>query len=125
MQLAVYAFATALERGASDLPDAAYFSLKQGKLFGLPSTLLPNAEEVAGPTLGLTWQKIEAAVDKLDRVIGRGSFPVTGLRRSPRLLTAIGVSEREQLNHFALAGGSSCKYCNFDALCGRRWEDQQ
>lgn len=124
LQLATYAFATAQEQGAKTLPEAGYFSLKQSRLFGLPGTLLPNAEEIAGPTLGQTWQKVEAAVDKAERWVARGRFPVTGLGRSLPLLTAIGVPEGEHAQHFALDRRASCKYCNFEVLCGRRWEGQ-
>jgi hypothetical protein len=124
LQLATYAFATAQEQATQTLTEAGYFSLKQSKLFGLPGTLLPNAEEIAGPTLEQTWQKVEAAVDKAERWVASGRFPVTGLARSVSLLTAIGVPESEQARHFALGRGASCKYCNFEVLCGRRWEGQ-
>ncbi|MEO8899955.1 MAG: PD-(D/E)XK nuclease family protein [Polyangiaceae bacterium] len=124
LQLAVYAFATATERGEQYLPEAGYFSLKQGKLFGLATQLWPHAEQIVGPTLGETWKRIDATVDRSDQHVMKGRFPVTGVRRSVPLLSSIGVPENAHAGHLALTPEASCTYCNFDAVCGRRWERQ-
>jgi ATP-dependent helicase/nuclease subunit B len=122
LQLAVYAAAHAAERGDRTMPEAAYFSLKQQKLFGLPAEVLPNAEEVTGPSLQLTWERIELSVDKAEQLVESGRFPVTGVRQSLPLLTSLGVPESSHGNHFGLPAQESCKHCGFDAICGRRWE---
>ena len=122
LQLAVYAFAHATERGDRAIPEAAYFSLKQQKLFGLPSRLLPNAEEIGGPSLAETWKKIERSVEKSEQLAVSGRFPVTGVRQSLPLLTSLAIPESAHGHHFGLPAEASCKYCGFDAICGRRWE---
>jgi len=124
LQLAVYAFATAAERGEHHFPEAGYFSLKQGKLFGLATQLWPHAEQIVGPSLGDTWKRIEATVERVNLHVMNGRFPVTGVRRSMPLLRAIGVPEDAQATHLALTPEASCTYCNFEAVCGRRWERQ-
>jgi hypothetical protein len=122
LQLALYAYAHATEHGAQDLPDAAYFSLKQGKLFGLPSAILGAAEVVRGPSLADTWRRAERSLVLTTHAIQAGRFPVTGLRRSLPLLSALGVPDTERPAHFEHVAEVPCQYCGFDSLCGRRWE---
>jgi ATP-dependent helicase/nuclease subunit B len=125
LQLAVYAFAHGAERNAQTIPEATYFSLKQQKLFGLRSKLLPNAEELGGPSLAATWQKIERSVEKAEVMVASGRFPVTGVRQSLPLLHSLAIPEGAHGNHFGLPAKASCEYCAFDAICGRRWELSQ
>jgi RecB family exonuclease len=122
LQLALYAFAHAAERAAPALPDAAYFSLKQGKLFGLPSSVLGNAEVVSGPSLADTWQRAERSLSRATQALAARRLPVTGLRHSLPLLSALGVPEAEHPTHFQHEAEVACQYCGFDSLCGRRWE---
>jgi ATP-dependent helicase/nuclease subunit B len=122
LQLALYAFAHASEHGASNLPDAAYFSLKQGKLLGLSSPILDQAEIVAGPSLADTWQRAERSLSRAARSIEARRVPVTGLRHSLPLLSALGVPDADHPSHFQYAERVACQYCGFDSLCGRRWE---
>jgi ATP-dependent helicase/nuclease subunit B len=123
LQLALYAFAHAAQRGAAELPEAAYFSLKQGKLFGLSSRLLAGAEVIAGPSLADTWARAERSLGRAQQAIAARIFPVTGLRRSLPVASALGVPEAEHAAHFTPGSGEACKHCGFDALCGRRWEE--
>ncbi len=120
VQLAAYAFAHAADGSA--WPDAGYFSLKQGKLFGLASRVLPHSEVVSGPSLSDTWHSVERSMRRALPLAQVGRFPVTGVRGAPSLLDALGVSESETPLHFALPSGARCEYCHYDALCGRRWE---
>ena len=122
LQLAAYAFAHAAERGESAIPEATYFSLKQRKLFGLTSEVLPNAEVIDGPSLAETWRRVERSVDKAEHLAVSGRFAVTGIRKSLPLLTTLGVLDDAHANHFALKRDVSCNYCGFDAICGKRWE---
>lgn len=127
LQLSVYAFALAAAGGNAKepLPEAAYFSLKRSQFFGLPSRFVPHAEAIEGPSLEQTWRKVERAVERVERAVVDGRFPVTGLRGSPPLLEALQVPSSERENHFALSSEASCRYCGFDGLCGRRWEALQ
>jgi ATP-dependent helicase/nuclease subunit B len=125
VQLAAYAFAQAGKREAGAWPDAGYFSLKRGKLFGLASRTLPHAEVIAGPTLIETWQKVERSLGRLLPRAQQGRFAVTGVRGAPSLLEALGIPEAEASAHLALPSGARCQYCRYDALCGRRWEALQ
>jgi len=122
LQLALYAFAHAAEHGAQELPDAAYFSLKQGKLFALPAPIFGDAETVAGPSLADTWQRAERSLARAMRSIEARRFAVTGLKRSLPLLSSWGVPEADHPAHFQRAPQKPCQYCSFDSLCGRRWE---
>lgn len=122
LQLALYAIAYATERGQAALPDASYFSLKQGKLFGLASSVLPNGEVLEGPSLADTWQRALRTLAHTRRSLEGGRFPVSGTRRAPALLAVYGVGEDQQAAHFAYPAEASCKYCGFDSVCGRRWE---
>ena len=122
LQLALYAFAHSAERGTPDLHHAAYFSLKQGKLFTLPAPIFGEAETVSGPSLADTWQRAERLLTRALGSLEARRFPVTGLRRSLPLLSVLGVPEPEHSAHFQHAPERVCHYCNFDSLCGRRWE---
>jgi hypothetical protein len=122
LQLAVYTFAQATDDTEGAMPEASYFSLKQSKLFGLSSQVLPTAEVITGPTLEQTWSKVERSIDPVERTVGAGRFPVTGLRRSLPLLESLDIPEAERPSHFALSPQISCRYCGLDTMCGRRWE---
>jgi ATP-dependent helicase/nuclease subunit B len=119
LQLAAYSFALA---EAGPTPDAAYFSLKQGRLFGLGSALWPQAEVVGGPCLSETWAKVERSTNEVERCAIGGRLPVTGIRRSLPLLQSLGIADADHNGHFTIPAEEGCKYCDLDALCGRRWE---
>jgi ATP-dependent helicase/nuclease subunit B len=125
LQLALYAFAHSVEHEHDGWPDAGYFSLKQGKLFGPPSRVLPHAEVVPGPPLSDTWRRVERSVARALPLARQGRFFATGVRGAPSPLQTLGVPEAEADAHFALPSGARCQYCRYDALCGRRWEALQ
>lgn len=125
LQLAAYAFAHVVEQKQAEWPDAGYFSLKRGKLFGLASRILPHAEVITGPALSDTWRRVERSVQRALPLAKQGRFPATGVRGAPSLLRALGVSEAEGDEHFVLRSGARCQYCRYDAICGRRWETLQ
>jgi RecB family exonuclease len=120
LQLAAY---TALHaHGGQQSAEAAFFHLKRGKLVGLSASALPIDDRVKGPSLSSTWAAVERSVDAIEAGLQRGSIPVTGLRRSLPLLDALGVGKSDQPGYFSARRDSICAYCDFDALCGRRWE---
>jgi hypothetical protein len=125
LQLAAYAFAQREEHDQEGWPDAGYFSLKHGKLFGLRSRTLPHAQVIDGPALSDTWQRIERSMERALPFAKQGKFAVTGIRGAAPLLESLGVPESASTAHFAIPSGSRCDYCRYDALCGRRWEALQ
>lgn len=120
LQLAAY---TALQAHGRDGPvEAAFFTLKRGKLVGLAESALPIDERVKGPSLSATWAAAERSMSAVEARLAQGRVPVSGLRRSLPLLDALGVEPSEQPRYFSEKRESICDYCDFDALCGRRWE---
>jgi hypothetical protein len=122
LQLAAYAFAHKTERGDRDLPQAAYFSLKQGRLLALRSQIWPEADSHDGPSLEETWRAVERSLPLVENSLQRGKLPVAGVKRALPLLSALGLDQEAQRGHFALGADKACQYCDFDVLCGRRWE---
>jgi RecB family exonuclease len=120
LQLAIYAVAQAGAGGG--LPDAAYFSLKAGKLLALATSHWVNAERVNGPALEATWSGVERSMDRAEQAIAERRFAVTGLRRSLPLLESLGVPAGERHQYYVAGAKDGCTYCDFDAVCGRRWE---
>jgi hypothetical protein len=52
----------------------------------------------------------------------RGEIYVSATRRSLPLLDALGIVDAEREDHFVAAQDAACSYCDYDALCGRKWE---
>jgi ATP-dependent helicase/nuclease subunit B len=120
LQLAAY---TALQAHGREHPvEAAFFTLKRGKLIGLAASALPIDERVRGPSLTATWASAERSMSAVEARLVQGRVPVSGLRRSLPLLDALGVEPSQQPRYFSVKREAICEYCDFDALCGRRWE---
>jgi ATP-dependent helicase/nuclease subunit B len=101
---------------------ALYFSLSRRRLFGHVSSGLTGLSVIAAPSLADTWSTVERTVPLVEQRVRAGALPVTGLVRSLPLLETLGIPEPEWPRHFTLPAERACQYCNFDALCGRRWE---
>jgi hypothetical protein len=123
-QLAVYAAARKLASKARELPPAAYFSLGRGELLATDGRPFAGASiaPTKGPPLSDTWSQIEHTIEKVEAMLATGRVPVTGVRRALPLLEAMGVAEGDRASHLQLAQDAGCTYCDYDALCGRRWE---
>jgi ATP-dependent helicase/nuclease subunit B len=123
-QLAVYAAARRLTSKARDLPPAAYFSLSRGELLATDGRPFAGAGIAAmkGPPLSDTWGQIQRTIEKAEEVLATGRVLVTGVRASMPLMEAMGVGEGDRAGHLQLDQGAACKYCDYDVLCGRRWE---
>lgn len=120
LQLAAYA---ALGGSGREQPiEAAFFTLKRAKLIGLSSSTLPIDDRVSGPSLSTTWAALERSMECAEGALARGRIAVSGLRRSLPLLDALGVEPSEQSRCFAAPRDKACEHCDFDAICGRRWE---
>jgi ATP-dependent helicase/nuclease subunit B len=128
LQLALYAVTQAHHAADGGLGapgaalDAAYFSLKAGRLLALATSPWRDAERIQGRGLGDTWSRIERSMDRAEHAIAQGRFPVTGLRRSLPLLDSFGVHRDAHQQFYSAKPEDACKYCEFDAVCGRRWE---
>jgi len=123
VQLAVYASARRLATGESKLPPAGYFSLANGKLLTTQSEPFAGAQRVSGPDLDETWQRLERTVDLVRQLLDEGRVVVTGVRQSLPLLDAAGVSDEARPTYLDMAVESGCRYCDYDALCGKKWQD--
>ena len=123
-QLAVYATARKLATKARELPPAAYFSLSQGELLATDALPFAGAGVVPmkGPPLSETWSQIERTVESVEATLATGRVPVTGVNGASPLLQAIGVPESDRMRHLQLEKNGACRYCDYEALCGRRWE---
>ncbi len=123
-QLAVYAAARQLASSGRSLPPSAYFSLSRGELLATEARPFAGAGVVAmrGPRLAETWTQVERTIDKVEQVLATGRVHVTGVRSALPLVEALGIPEADRAGHLRLEPDSACKYCDYDALCGRRWE---
>ena len=117
IQLAVYA---AAHRTGTAMPEAGYFSLSRAKLFATDPGTFRGADVVEGPTVDLTWDRLERTVDAVEIELGRGRIPVTGVSRALPLAEALGARADALL---APEKGAACGYCSHQALCGKRWEE--
>jgi hypothetical protein len=125
LQLAAYGHAHSLRQGSSELPHTAYFSLKQGKLVSLSADLFKDSDVISGPDLRDTWQNAERTFDVAVNTVANGRVPATGLRSSLPLLRSFGVDAAHAATHYVEPSATTCKYCGFDAVCGKRWEALQ
>lgn len=116
VQLAVYA------RAVPGDPPAAYFALARGTVLSADSRL-PTARQIVGPTLESTLRRVEkTALAVLDsHARGVVHAPAAGKGRETLLLDALGIPVEERELHHDAPSAASCQYCEYDALCGRRW----
>ncbi len=121
LQLATYAFARGAQK-SGEPPHVAYFSLSRGRLLAASTSFWLQSDVADAPTPADTWKRIERSMEKADALVARGRLPATGLKRSLPLLEVLEVEESAHGEHFSFEPGSACRYCELDALCGRRWE---
>jgi ATP-dependent helicase/nuclease subunit B len=133
LQLAAYTYAlelserleaqqTAQSQGSAAPLQAAYFALQRAAFVGPADTTLLPVNRVPDSDLRETWQRVEQTVGLAQAQVDAGRFAVVGLARSLPLLDALGIEAEDQTVRFGLSRETACNYCNFDALCGRRWE---
>lgn len=123
LQLAIYVALRRLVSGTAQLPLAGYFSLGDGRLIGTDAapSLVGLEPSSASPDLAETWARLEATVEFVETLLGQGRVLVTGLKRS---LPVVKETEADDPRRpLELEPGSACSYCDYSALCGRRWED--
>ncbi|MBX3259466.1 MAG: PD-(D/E)XK nuclease family protein [Labilithrix sp.] len=120
VQLAVYARAVAEAYGQGSTP-AAYFALSSGEVLAADPRMKPE-RVIDGPSLETTWTHIETTAKAVLESHARGTVHVPGTKLALPLLDALGVPEADRDRHFEAARDAACRYCDYDALCGRKWE---
>jgi hypothetical protein len=121
-QLAVYAAVRKAATNASEIPAAAYFSLKQGTILATAGAPFAGFRPLRGPALTDTWAKLERTVRRVELHLREGRVAVTGVHRSVPLLEAMGLDAKDRENHLSLEKKAACTYCGYGALCGEKWE---
>jgi hypothetical protein len=107
---------------ASEIPAAAYFSLKQGTILATAGAPFAGFRPLRGPALTDTWAKLERTVRRVELHLREGRVAVTGVHRSVPLLEAMGLDAKDRENHLSLEKKAACTYCGYGALCGEKWE---
>jgi hypothetical protein len=120
----VYAEARRQARGAEALPPAGYFSLKNHKLIATDAAAYFARPAAAGPTMPQTWARTQNTLQAIARTFATGRVPVAGVQATADAgyLQLLGVEKDRLAEHVELPEESTCKYCQFGAVCGRSWE---
>jgi hypothetical protein len=124
IQLAVYAEARRQQSGAQELPPAAYFSLKQQRLIATDAAPHFKRHPQPGPAVSRTVEQTKNTLAAIATTLESGRIPVIGVSANDEagLLHLFGVTREHAPEHVALLAESTCKYCEFGAVCGRSWE---
>jgi hypothetical protein len=124
IQLAVYAEARRQESGIEKLPPAAYFSLRHHKLIASDAAVHFGGHPQSGPPLSRTGEQVQNTLTAIASTLESGRIPVGGVRATTEggLLRALGVTSERTADHLQLPPEDTCKYCTFDSVCGRKWE---
>jgi ATP-dependent helicase/nuclease subunit B len=120
VQLAVYSRAVARIYGCP-APPAAYFALASSQVLSTDAEMQPT-RTIGGASLEETWGRAEATARAVLERIERGTIHVVGTKHSLPLLDALGVPDDHRGRHFEAAREAACSYCDYDALCGRKWQ---
>ena len=121
VQLAAYSRSVAVPGAPAAAPPAAYFALSSGQVLSTDARMSAG-RTIDGPSLAETWRRVEATATAVIASHDRGEIHVSATRRSLPLLEALGIPAARRGDHFAAAPDAACSYCDYDALCGRKWE---
>jgi hypothetical protein len=121
LQLAAYSFLRKKARGTRSFPAVAYFSIGQKTFLTTEQQPFVDVRRIDGSSAANTWQRIEATAARIERLLQTGQVPVAGLSRSLPVVQAAGGNPSDA-DAFVLEPDAACKYCSYDAVCGRRWE---
>ncbi len=119
VQLAAYGYANQVAGG---FPPVAYFALSTGQLLTTHATAFPGARVIRGRGTHETWEATERTLVAVEKLVARREIAVTGVPTSVSLLERTGVPEGERDRYLVYEESEPCRYCNFEALCGRKWE---
>ena len=120
LQLATYAATRQIERGHAAMPAVAYFALSGGTVLTTERDLFAGVRPIQGPSVQETWRNLERTLVAIERLLEKGTIPVTGVTASTSLLESLGIHDSEHGQH--VEPGPSCDYCKHATICGRAWE---
>lgn len=120
LQLATYAATRQIERGHSTMPAVAYFALSGGTVLTTERDLFAGVRHIQGPSIQETWSNLERTLVAIEKLLAKGTIPVTGVRASTSLLESADIHESEHGQH--VDPGPGCDYCKHATICGRAWE---
>jgi hypothetical protein len=122
LQLASYAFIAHRLSGSPDFPPVAYFSLSRGALLTTERRAFSGVRPIDGNSARDTWQRADATLTRIERLLQTGAIPVAGVGDEvPIIEHAGGRIDAPDALH--ITPEHTCEYCEYDAVCGRRWEN--
>lgn len=124
VQLAVYAYLRKSAAGSRTFPAVAYFSLSRGLCLATDDRTFDRTHVFSGDDAETTWRRTEVTLRLIERHLDEGRVAVAGVLGAPPLVQACGGDPGSE-EHLALAPDAACTYCEFDPVCGRRWEGQR
>jgi hypothetical protein len=119
VQLAAYSRAVATPDHPT--PPAGYFSFAAREVLATDPSMKP-ARVIHGPTLERTWERVQATARSVLASHALGRVYVAATKRAIPLLDALAIPDDARAGHLDAERDAACKYCNYDALCGRKWE---
>ena len=127
LQLAVYAEARRRSTGAENFPPSGYYALRAGVALASDAAAVLGAAPIKGPPVVKTWKRAERTLPLVERSLTEGKILVGGLMVGSSVLQLLGREGQEaeylNLRKDERDGSCSvCKYCTYEALCGRQWE---
>jgi RecB family exonuclease len=124
VQLAVYAFLRKKAAGAKAFPAVAYFSLSRGVSLATDDKTFEGTYVVAGDDAETTWKRTEVTLRLIERHLDEGLVLVAGVSGALPVVQACG-GDLDATKQLILAPDAACQYCEFDPVCGLRWEAQR
>jgi PD-(D/E)XK nuclease superfamily len=124
VQLAVYAYLRKSATKGKAFPAVAYFSLSHGVSLATDDQTFDGTQVFVGDDAETTWRRTEVTLQLIERRLDEGRVPVAGVLGALPLVQACG-GDPDCQEHLVLAPDAACQYCEFDPVCGRRWEAQR
>jgi hypothetical protein len=124
VQLAVYAYLRKTAAKGNAFPAVAYFSLSRGVALATDDKTFVGTQVFAGDDSEATWRRTEVTLKLIERHLDEGRVSVAGVSGALPVVQACG-GEVDPTKHLMLAPDAACQYCEFDPVCGLRWEAQR
>jgi hypothetical protein len=124
VQLAVYAYLRKTAAKGKVFPAVAYFSLSRGVALATDDKTFVGTQVFAGDDSETTWRRTEVTLKLIERHLDEGRVSVAGVSGALPVVQACG-GDVDPTKHLMLAPDAACQYCEFDPVCGLRWEAQR
>lgn len=124
IQLAVYAYVRKSTTNTRAFPSVGYFSLSAQQMLTTDQRLAGSLGPVRGEDIADTWMRVDRTATLVDAHVASGRLPVTGVAGGLPVHQSCGVAP-DSAGHFELPPNAACGYCEYDVICGRRWENQR